>query len=101
MKKSYCCIFNLAAHYRAPIYKLMDKELNCDFYIGDRVFNPIKKMDYSELYGFKKILKFIPIMGSFYWQKGAVQLVFKKNYSHYILTGEPHCISSWFILTRF
>ncbi|SNR74650.1 Glycosyltransferase involved in cell wall bisynthesis [Lutibacter agarilyticus] len=98
MKKSYCCIFNLAAHYRAPIYKLMDKELNCDFYIGDRVFNPIKKMDYSELYGFKKNLKFTPIMGGFYWQKGAVQLVFKKIYSHFILIGEPHCISTWLIL---
>ena len=98
MGNSNCCIFNLAAHYRAPIYKLMDKELNCDFYIGDRVFNPIKKMNYSELQGFKKILKFTPIIGGFYWQKGAVPLVFKKKYSRFFLIGEPHCISTWLIL---
>ncbi len=52
MKKT-CCIFNLAAHYRAPIYKLIDKELNCDFFIGDNVKSPMKKMNYPELSGFK------------------------------------------------
>lgn len=47
-----CGIFNLAAHYRAPIYKLIDKELNCDFFIGDNVKSPMKKMNYQVLSGF-------------------------------------------------
>lgn len=96
MRKT-CCIFNLAAHYRAPIYKLMDTEINCDFYIGDRVSSPMKKMIYSELYGFKKELKNIYLIGNIYWQKGAFKTIFSR-YDKYILTGEPHCLSTWVIL---
>jgi len=48
-----CGIFNLAAHYRDPIYKQIDKELDCDFFIGDNVKSPMKKMNYPELSGFK------------------------------------------------
>ena len=97
MKNKICCIFNLAPHYNEPIYKLMDSELKCDFYIGDRVSYPIKLMDYSNLKGFKKSLIYTPIAGNFYWQKGAFSLAFK-NYKHYIITGEPYCISTWLVL---
>lgn len=97
MKDNICCIFNLAPHYNEPIYKLMDSELQCDFYIGDRVSYPIKLMNYSNLTGYKKTLKYTPIVKNFYWQKGAFFLVFK-NYKHYIITGEPHCLSTWLVL---
>lgn len=97
MKNNICCIFNLAPHYNEPIYKLMDSELQCDFYIGDKVSYSIKLMDYSNLLGFKKKLIYTQIVGNFYWQKGAVSLAFK-NYEHYIITGEPYCVSTWLIL---
>jgi glycosyltransferase involved in cell wall biosynthesis len=97
MMGSICCIFNLAPHYNAAIYTLMDKELNCNFYIGDRVSYSIELMRYESLKGFRKILKFKSLIGNFYWQQGAVILAFKP-YKHYLLTGDPHCISSWFIL---
>jgi len=58
MGNKICCIFNLAPLYDAPIYKIMDQELKCDFFIGDRVGSEIKLMDYNELEGFKKVLKF-------------------------------------------
>lgn len=92
-----CCIFNLAAHYRAPIYKLIDKEMKSDFFIGDNVKSPMKKMNYHELSGFKGELKNIYLLGNIYWQKGAIKTVFS-DYKHYIITGEPHCISTWIIL---
>jgi glycosyltransferase involved in cell wall biosynthesis len=92
-----CGIFNLAAHYRAPIYKLIDKELNCDFFIGDNVKSPMKKMNYNELTGFKKELKNTYLLGGVYWQKGAVRTIFS-DYKNYIITGEPHCLSTWVIL---
>lgn len=92
-----CCIFNLAAHYRAPIYKLIDKEIKSDFFIGDNVKSPMKKMNYSELSGFKGELKNIYLLGNIYSQKGAIKTVFS-DYKHYIITGEPHCISTWIIL---
>ena len=97
MRKSICCIFNLAPHYNAPIYNLMDKELSCDFYLGDRIATSMELMKYESLKGFKKRLKFIRLLGNFYWQSGAISLAFKP-YQHYIITGEPFCISSWFIL---
>jgi glycosyltransferase involved in cell wall biosynthesis len=92
-----CCIFNVASHYRSPIYKLIDQELKCDFFIGDRVEMPLKLMPYNELTGFKKTLKYTPLLGKFYWQKQSVGLAFL-NYKHYIITGEPFCVSTWFIL---
>lgn len=92
-----CCIFNLAPHYNASIYKLMDQELNCDFFIGDRADSPMKLMNYDELKGFKKLLRRIPLLSNFYWQKNAIRLSFKP-YNHYIISGEPYCISTWLIL---
>lgn len=96
-KNKICCIFNLAPHYNEPVFKLIDKELRCDFYLGDRVPYPIKLMDYSNLEGFKKRLNYTSVFGNFYWQKGAVLLAFK-SYKHYIITGEPYCVSTWLIL---
>lgn len=97
MNNKICCVFNLAPHYNAPIYKLMDEQLKCDFYIGDTVGVPIELMNYNELKGFKKILRFKKLWGNFYWQNNAVGVVFKK-YQSYILSGEPYCISIWIIL---
>lgn len=92
-----CCIFNYAPHYRAPIYKLIDKEIKSDFFIGDNVKSPMKKMNYHELSGFKGELKNIYLLGNVYWLKGAIKTVFS-GYNHYIITGEPHCLSTWIIL---
>jgi glycosyltransferase involved in cell wall biosynthesis len=88
---------NLAPLYNAPVFQLMDSEIKCDFFIGDRVYLPIKLMDYNELGGFKKILTNIRLVSKFYWQKDALQLVFKP-YKKYIITGEPYCISTWLII---
>lgn len=97
MERNICCIFKLAPHYRAPIYKLMDLELHCDFYFGNQVKPPIKLMNYNDLKGFKKILKNISLVGNFYWQKNALSLAFKP-YNQYIITGELYCLSTWIIL---
>ena len=98
LKNKTCCIFNLAPHYRAPIYRLMDEELECDFFFGDKVDSFIKLMDYQSLKGFKSILKNTKIGSSSYiWQKGAVKLIFKP-YEKYIITGDTNCLSNWLIL---
>lgn len=96
-KASICCVFNLAPHYNAPVYKLMDSELECNFYIGDKLPYPIQLMEYESLHGFIKRLKNKFIIGNFYWQKGVASLVFK-SYKYYILTGEPYCITTWYVL---
>jgi len=39
----------------------MDKERACDFYLGDKILTPIKKMEYTSLKGFKKTIMRIKI----------------------------------------
>ncbi len=76
----------------------MDRELNTDFYFGDKVGAPIKTMDYSSLKGFKGILRNKQVLNTtFSWQKGAFAQIFKP-YDQYIITGEPNILSNWCIL---
>lgn len=96
MKNNLCFITNIAPHYREPIFSLIDKEIGCDFYIGDHIHTKLKVFDYHILSGYRKTLK-NRFIGPFYWQQGSVQLVFKP-YKYYILDGEPFCLSSWVIL---
>lgn len=91
-----CLIYNYAQHYRGGVFKLLDKELHCDFYFGDKM-GDVKKMDYSELSNFKKELKNRTLFEPFYWQSGAVSLFFK-NYKKYIVLGEYYCLSTWILL---
>lgn len=91
-----CCIFNIAPHYRKPIYQAIAEKINCDFYIGDKMQYEIKTFEYEILKGFKKRVHNVHF-GKFYWQRGTVRLLFKP-YKYYIIDGEPFCLSSWFIL---
>ena len=96
-KNKICCVFNLAPHYRSAIYKLMDSELNCDFYFGDQVGTPIKLMNVDELSGYKKTVKNIFILNKKYkWQKGVAHLIFKR-YKFFIIDGDTNFLSSWVI----
>jgi len=95
--KKICCIFNVAPHYNESIYKLMDMELECDFFLGDKLPYSIELMNYHDLKGFKYTLQNKNLLGNFYWQKGALQTLFD-NYEYYIITGEPYCLSTWILL---
>ncbi len=95
-KRDVCAIFNIGAHYRFPIYKRMDEDLNCDFYIGDYVQTSLQVFDYTQLKGYKRKLR-NKYWGKFYWQSQSVRLIFKP-YTHYIITGDPYCVSTWVIL---
>lgn len=96
MDNKICCVFNVGALYRAPIYQLMDRSLGCDFFIGDDQGIPLKKMDYETIEGFMTTLHNVRI-GPFTWRKGYTA-VCKKEYKTYIMTGEPNCITDWIIL---
>lgn len=96
MKNKLCIITNIAPHYREPIFSLIDREVRCDFYIGDHIQTKLKVFDYHVLSGYRKTLK-NHFAGPFYWQSGSIRLVFKP-YKYYILDGEPFCLSSWVIL---
>lgn len=91
-----CCIFNVGALYRAPIFHLIDDSFDCDFFIGDDTGVPLKKMDYQSLKGLKATLHNVRI-GHFTWRKG-YRAACKKEYDTFIMTGEPDCITDWFVL---
>ena len=86
---------NIAAHYRAPIFELIDKEIGCDFCFGDKL-GDIKKMDYTRLHG-RVITVHNIISKKFEYQKGLIKLLFTK-YNTYILYASPRCVSMWLFL---
>ena len=92
-----CFLLNYASHYRLPIYKLINDNLDCDFYFGDKLSTPIKKIDYKELSDYKREFKRIGLIGNFYWLKGSISSVFNK-YDTFVLTGEPYCVSNWLLM---
>lgn len=91
-----CCIFNLAPHYRAAIYRLMDKELKCEFYFIEQKTS-IRLMNYNDLHGYKEKLKYHHMYHKTYWHSNTIRLSFY-SYTDYIITGDPYCLSTWIIL---
>ena len=89
---------NIGSHYRAAIYRLLDKELGCDFCFGDKV-DDIKKMDYSLLS--HKVIEVHnkPLWRGIYYQEGVPALI-KADYNAYIFIGETRCLSTWLFLIR-
>jgi glycosyltransferase involved in cell wall biosynthesis len=94
--KKLCCFFNYNPLYRYPIYHAMDKELDCDFYFGDSVFEPLKQFDPHTLKGYKKSLHAIRIFRSYQWHSGAISLL--KGYSDYLITGQFEYLTNWCII---
>ena len=96
MKQKLCFITNIGPHYRLPIFQKISETFSCDFYLGDHINTKIKAFDYNKLKGYKETLH-NRFFHNFYWQSGSIQLV-NRDYTHYILDGEPYCLSSWIIL---
>lgn len=89
---------NIGSHYRAAIYQLMDKELECDFCFGDKV-DDIKKMDYTLLTHKVIEVENKYLSHGFYYQKGITKLL-KEDYDTFIFIGEVRCLSTWAFLFK-
>lgn len=89
-----CVIYNGAPHYREGIFKLIEKEFDCDWYFGPGYGN-IKQLPLSM---FKKatLLKRVNLVSAFYWQKGEVGLLLSKKYDVFLILGESPNLSSFF-----
>ncbi len=94
-----CCVFNIAPHYRMPIFSLMDECLSVDFYFGDKVDTDLKIGDVYNLKGYKKTVTNVKVFFNLlWWQKDVLPLVFNKNYKYFILTGDSNLLSTWLVL---
>ena len=90
-----CLIYNYAQHYRTSIFKLIDKEFDCDFVFGDSM-GDVKKMDYSLLKGNVKEVHNKQFTHC-YFQRNVLELI-RKKYDRYIMLGDTRCISTWIFL---
>jgi glycosyltransferase involved in cell wall biosynthesis len=76
----------------------MDKELQCDFYFGDKVDGKIAELDVDNLAGFKKKLKRLVFSKwKFFWLKGSLKPIFR-NYEHYIISGSYKYLDYWVLI---
>ena len=96
-KDKICCSLNFAPHYREEIFLHMEKDLDCDFFFGDKTYGAINKIDYSKFDKKVEELVFTKVFKQFYFLKGQTRLSFA-NYSHYIITGQPFNLSAWGLL---
>ncbi len=92
--KALCIIYNMAAKYRTPIFKLLDSKFDIDWYYGEQV-GDVKGIDDSEL---KHVTRFNRWQyKELFWQHGVLKLIFSDKYDTYIVSGEMFVLSTWVI----
>lgn len=89
-----CYVTNIAAHYRSAIYQLMDKTFDIDFIFGDHPAD--KRFDVTLLNNPTRVFQNTYLTKSIYYQKGIPFLY--RRYDKILITGDPHCLSTWFLL---
>lgn len=91
-----CSIYNSAAHYRRAVFSRIDSEFDCSWAFGKKPVGggDIVSMSPSAFRNFLGYLENCRIVGNWYWQKGALKLLFK-NFDTYLVLGEPFCVSTW------
>ena len=95
-------IQNTAPHYKGTIYRMMDKEIGCDWVIGDHD-DDNKRMDLSTLTNDVKIFHrvFFNICGKHIgrYMVGMPGLI-RANYDTYLIADDMRGIATWFFLIR-
>lgn len=91
-----CIINNSQAHYRAPIYKLIDQTWECKFFLGE--MPQIKGLDLNELKNAISIKNKTFIKRPLYYLSGTVRLLFDKEIDTFLMAGEAYCLSTWLML---
>ncbi|MDE6315345.1 MAG: glycosyltransferase [Muribaculaceae bacterium] len=95
----YCIIYNFAQQYRAPIFSLIDKALDCDWCFG-RNTTDIKGMDTSLLKHVELVDNITVFRRPLYRQKSVTQKALSNEYDALILLGDLFNLSVWNILIR-
>lgn len=99
MAKKIAMLFPYAPSYREAIYKLMDKELDVDwFFCGDAKRN-LKLFDYSSLKHCDLSMKEKKVIGSVVYYKGIERLNLQQ-YDAVICPGVIRSLSEWWLLMK-
>lgn len=97
MKEKICVILNMAPLYRESIYRLIDKEWDCEWSVGTNTTD-IKEMPREALNSVSYVN--IKQVGPLSWQCGIGHLIRKKRSKSFLMVGEPMCLSTWWILVQ-
>ena len=91
-----CLKYNIPSLYRSAIYRMIDKEYDCDWYFGPTT-DGIKEMETSALKHVKRY-KVIGNVEKLFWNIGTLRLLFNKKYQTYFTLIESRCITDWIFL---
>lgn len=93
-----CIIYNFAQKYRQPIFSLIDRTWDCEWYFGNNTTD-IKGMDPDALRN-TTYVENRNIAGPIVWQSGIGSLIRRKDLDTFIMLGEPMCLSTWWVLLQ-
>lgn len=95
----YCLIYNFAQQYRAPIFRLIDRTFDCDWFFG-RNTTDIKGMDVSVLKSVTIVENRVVIKRPIYRQTGVAVKALSAEYDAVFMLGDLFNLSVWNILIR-
>lgn len=88
-----CLIFNLPSLYREPIYKMIERQYDCDWYFGPST-GGIKEFDTNQ---FKNVSRYKVIgnASKAFWKTGLLSLLTNRKYQMFFMVFEDRCITDW------
>ncbi|MDE6696461.1 MAG: glycosyltransferase [Muribaculaceae bacterium] len=101
METKICFITNIIPNYRQAIYKLMDMEWDIEWFTGKTKngIEDIKRLSNNDLKHINWIVN-QQLLSNWYWQNGAAKAMRGNRYTHYVMTGEIYCLSTWWNLIQ-
>lgn len=100
MQKKIAMLFPYAPKYREPIYKLMDKELNVDWFFCGNAERDLKLFDYSLLKHVDLSMHELKFFGPFCKYKGLNELHLEQ-YDTLIIAGVYQNLTEWKIALKY
>ncbi|MCD8284745.1 MAG: glycosyltransferase family 4 protein [Prevotellaceae bacterium] len=97
MPTKLCLVINVASLYREAIYKLIDREYDCEWLFGDDC-GGVKEMDLALLKRASKRKTLRLPRTPFYIIRGAASSLRRKGFGCYVATGDLFCLSVWCML---
>lgn len=99
MAKRIAMLFPYAPSYREAIYKLMDKELEIDWFFCGNARRNLRLLDYSVLKHCNLSMEETKICGSVVYYKGIEKLNLKQ-YDAIVCAGVIRSLSEWWLLQK-
>ena len=88
-----CIIYNGAAHYRAGIFKKLDEEFDCEWFLGPGQGN-IKQLPLS-FFKNAHSLERIDLPGPLFFQRKEARLMLSRQYDAFLVLGNTPNVATW------